>query len=174
MQTNKKKEYALVLFFVVVISTTAFFISKDRAQLETIVPQEQLVLEETDFRVNSGNSILLVGTSTRDEAIKVFPQGKTLGMSTIYKPDNIDCLLTFDEDEKFLQKLHLNSQEIQTYRGIKVGDPFTLVVEKYGPNYSSVGHPGKSSDFDAVYGVGNNIIFQVREDKVKTIILQKE
>ncbi|MDD3267700.1 MAG: hypothetical protein PHX14_00130 [Syntrophomonadaceae bacterium] len=174
MQTSKKKEYGLVIFFVLFIASAAFFIAKDHAQLQTVVSKEQLLLGDEDFIVKVGPNDLFIGSSTREEVLKMLPRGKTLGMSTIYKPESPDCLLTFNEDEEILQKIHIYNQDIQTKRGAKVGDAFTLVTEKYGPNYSSVGYPGKAKDFDAVYGAGNNIIFQVRDDKVKTIILQKE
>lgn len=174
MHRGKKKEYALIIFFVVLIAGAAYYISQDRAQLQTVVSKNQVVLEEQDFLVTIGKNSLSIGTSTRAEVLKIFPRGKTLGMTTIYKPENSDCLLTFNKDEEVLQKIHINSQDIPTYRGIKVGDSFVLVTKKYGPDYSSVGHPGKPKDFDAVYGVGNNIVFQIRNDKVKAIILQYE
>ncbi|MEN6325656.1 MAG: hypothetical protein ABFD18_05550 [Syntrophomonas sp.] len=174
MQKGKTKEYALIIFFVILIAGAAYYISQDHVRLQTVVSKNQVVLDEQDFLVKIGQNNLSIGTSTRDEVLKIFPQGKTLGMSTIYKPKNSDCLLTFNRDEEILQKLHILSQDIPTKRGVKVGDSFTLVKEKYGPNYSSVGYPGKPKDFDAVYGAGNNIIFQVRDDKVKAIILQYE
>lgn len=174
MQSGKKKEYALIIFFVVLIAGAAYYISQDHVKLQTVVSKNQVVLKEQDFLVKIGQNDLSIGTSTRDEVLKIFPRGKTLGMSTIYKPENSDCLLTFNRDEEILQKLHILNQDIPTNRGIKVGDPFALVTEKYGPNYSSVGRPGKPKDFDAVYGTGNNIVFQIRNDKVEAIILQYE
>ena len=174
MQRGKKKEYALIIFIVILIAGAAYYISKDHAQLQTVVSKNQVLLDEQDFLVKIDRNNLSIGTSTQDEVLKILPQGKTLGMSTIYKLESPDCLLTFNKDGKILQKLHIYSQDIPTKRGIKVGDSFALVIEKYGPNYSSVGYPGKPKDFDAVYGADNNIVFQVRNDKVKAIILQKE
>lgn len=174
MQRGKKKEYALIIFFVVLIAGAAYYISQDHVRLQTVIAKNQVMLDEQDFLIKIGQHNLSIGTSTRAEVLKIFPQGKTLGMSTIYKPENSDCLLTFNRDEEILQKLHIFSQDIPTNRGVKVGDSFNLVTEKYGPNYSSVGYPGKPKDYDAVYGTGNNIIFQVRDDKVNAIILQYE
>lgn len=174
MEKGKKKEYALIIFLVVLIAGTAYYISQDQVRLQTVIAKNQVVLDEQDFLVKFGQNNLSIGTSTRNEVLKVFPRGKTLGMTTIYKPENSDCLLTFNKDEEILQKIHINNQDIPTYRGVKVGDPFTLVTEKYGPDYSSVGYTNKPKDFDAVYGTGNNIVFQIRNGKVEAIILQYE
>ena len=96
-------------------------------------------------------------------------------MSTIYRPDNLDCLLTFTEEENILHKAHINDPGLCTSRGIKLGDSMTRVVDTYGKNYASVFESGNQKDIDMVYGYDNNnsIVFQIRNNKVNKIILQK-
>ncbi|MEN6348996.1 MAG: hypothetical protein ABFD08_06325 [Syntrophomonas sp.] len=174
MRPGEKKQYTIIILAVILVAASAYLISRNQEKLQTIRPAQETILEDQDFVIDTGNGILRIGTSPRDEVMKIFPQGKKLGMSTIYRPATVDCLLTFDRAEELLQKMHLYNADLATSRGIKVGDSFSKVVEKYGKNYASVSLPGNTKDFDAVYGKVNNIIFKVNDNKVTTIILQKE
>jgi len=169
-----KKEYRIVLLIVAFAAIIGFISSSHRSKLEVVYPEQNAILTDQDFRIETNNGILQIGNSCFDEVKSIFPEGQILGMSTIYKPKTLDCLLTFTEDENILHKMHINTPVLNTSRGVKVGDPFAKAVEKYGKDYAYVKLSGKAGDFDAVYGNNDNIIFQVRKNSIVKIVLEKE
>ncbi|MBC7075461.1 MAG: hypothetical protein H5T98_05215 [Syntrophomonadaceae bacterium] len=174
LRNLQRKEYYIVLLVVAVAVIIGSAIASSRSQLEVIYPEKETVLSPQDFVIDTDLGTLYIGNSTWNEVKNIFPQGKILGMSTIYRPENLECLLTFSEDENILQKMHIDTKTISTSRGIRLEDPFARVIEAYGENCAYVRLQGETSNFDAVYGNDDNIVFQVRNGKVKRIILQKQ
>lgn len=171
-----KNQYLIIITIVVVVYALGFYIANNQEPLDIMYPSEDTILNNDDFLVSFPKGELEIGSSSWEVVEQVLPEGKILGMSTIYSPQNIDCLLTFTEDENMLCKLHISDASIVTNRNVKVGDEFSVVIGAYGNNYASVSKKGNKTDFDAVYGAdnSNSIVFQVRDNKVSKIILQKD
>mgnify|MGYP007128627125 CR=1 FL=1 len=171
-----RKERIYVLVLVVIVFAVGFYIASLHPQVEIICPPQDTILSEQDYQVKTANGVIIMGKSTWDDVQRIFPQGKNLGMSTIYRPENPDCLLTFSEDENILIKLHIDSPELPSPRGIRVGDAYTAVEEQYGKNYTLIRNTGNNDDFDMVYGKnrGNSVTFKIDYQKVDRIIIQRE
>ena len=171
-----RKEFIVVSIIVVLVFIFGIYISQNQSKLETEYPQQAIELESTDFMLSYNNNTLQIGSSESADVFKVFPHGDMLGLSTIYSPTNLDCLFTFTEHSDILHKVHISDDQLITARGLKVGDSFESVVDKYGNSYAWVHKVGNHEDFDAVYGSDNNccIVFQVRNGLVTKIILQKD
>lgn len=169
-------QYLIIIAIVGAVYAFGFYIANNQDPLEIVYPSEDTILENNDFLVEFASGTLNIGSSSWEEVVQVLPQGKMLGMSTIYSPEDIDALLTFTEEENILCKLHISDPNIVTSRNVKAGDPFSKVIEEYGPNYASVSKQGNKVDFDAVYGTdnGNSIVFQVRNNIVNRIVLQHD
>jgi hypothetical protein len=173
MRKTEKKQYSIVLLLVIFAVLIGLIIPSHRLKLNVSYPHENTTLTEQDFLIETNNGTLQIGCSSFDEVIALLPEGKILGMSTIYKPDNLDCLFTFTEDEDILHRIHINTPALSTSRGIKVGEPFARAIKIYGSNYAKVNLLNESDDFDAVYGTDDNIIFQVRKNNITKIIIEK-
>ncbi|MGI6412160.1 MAG: hypothetical protein ACOXZ5_00550 [Syntrophomonadaceae bacterium] len=175
MKKNIRREYQIVGLIIALAVAVGMFSVSTRPELVLKYPGNFCVLEDSDFALTIDNELLVIGTSTWDDVAQIIPRGKFLGLSTIYQPDNLNCLLTFTEEENILYKAHISDPGLYTSRGIKLGDSMTRVVDTYGKNYASVFESGNQKDLDMVYGSDNNnsIIFQIRNNKVNRIILQK-
>ncbi|MDD3852100.1 MAG: hypothetical protein PHD40_00415 [Syntrophomonadaceae bacterium] len=171
-----RKEFTVVIIIAVLVFIFGVYISQNQAKLVTEYPQQSIELEDTDFMFTYNNNTLKIGSSASADVLKVFPHGEILGLSTIYSPNDLDCLFTFTEHSDILHKMHISDDQIITARGAKVGESFDSVVDKYGQSYASVHKVDNLHDFDAVYGNDNNrcIVFQVRGGLVTKIILQKD
>ncbi|MDD2585526.1 MAG: hypothetical protein PHT79_03750 [Syntrophomonadaceae bacterium] len=173
---QNKKEYIIVIAIVLVVSISAFIISIMHPQVEIRYAEDAVVLNDEDFTVHFSAGIIQIGSSTWDDVVDLLPAGHNLGMSTLYRPDNLGCLLTFTRKENVLSEIHFESPVLATSRGVRVGDKFSQVTKLYGPEYSSVNVKGKNSYFDAVYGdySENCLVFQVKKNQVTKIIIQKQ
>jgi len=171
-----KKEIFGVIVIVLVVYAFGFYISSRAPQIEIIYPEQDTILSEQDYQIETTNGIIIIGKSTWDEVIKVFPDWKNLGMSTIMRPANQGCLLTFSEDENILIKIHIDGTKLTSPRGIKVGDSYTKILEKYGNNFTQVKKVGQDRDFDMIYGLNreNSVTFKISNNIVERIIIQRE
>jgi hypothetical protein len=173
VRSSDKKEYLMVLVLLFIIVVAGLIMSSRHTQLEYKYPKQQTVLNNSDYTVNTGHGLLEVGKASFAEVTDLYPKGRTLGMSTVYSSKN-GCYFTFSKKENILIIAHISTNQASTFRHITVNDPFTLLVKAYGKNYARVNQKGNAADFDAVYGQGNTIIFQVRHNLVKKIIIQRE
>ena len=173
---KNKYQYLIVIAIVVIVYTCGFHIAYDQEALDIIYPEEFTSLATDDFTIKSANGNIIVGNSTFEDVEKAFPNGKILGMSTIYSLGQEDCLFSFTKKENTLNKIHISNNNIATSKGIQVGDSFAKVVEAYGSNYASVSKCNNKTDFDIVYGAEHtsNIFFHIRSETVAKIILQNE
>jgi len=169
-----KKEFFGVLLIVLLAVVVGLWLISDRPVVEIIKAEKEMFLDKEDFYVSTDNGTIKVGESSWEDIKKLFPGGKMLGMSTIYQSKDGDCLFTFSEDENLLVIMHIESGDYATARGIKIGDSFARISEKYGPDCARVIMPNKAEDFDLVYGGEDNIVFQIRDNVVKRIVLEKE
>lgn len=169
---DKKETIIVIAIFIGVISLFLLFTSQ-HAVVETKHPQHELILKQDDFNISSPEGIIKVGLSNWEFISRIFPNGKTLGMSTIYEPENSGYIFTFTKKSNILSVVHISTVEASTFRNISVGDSYKKVVDAYGKNYTQVSLKDQKNNFDMVYGNKNVLIFQIRDNMVKQIILQK-
>lgn len=171
-----KKSNIYVVILVIVVSIIGFYISSRHARVEIFYPEHDTVLTEDDYQVDTGNGILMVGKATWDEAARAYPEGENLGMSTVFRPDIHDCLLTFSKHENILTKIHIDDPALASSKGVRIGDSYTVVQEQYGKYYTQVKKADNKNDFDMIYGKNreNSITFQIRNNKVDRIVIQRE
>ena len=171
-----KREYKYLTIIIIITAIIGLIVRFSQPAVEIAYPESDAILTGQDFTIKTDHSEVTIGISRWEQVISAFPEGETLGLSTIYRPAAHDCLLTFTEDENILNKMHIDSNHYVTNRGIKVGDPFSSVEASYGKNYAQLTTKAKPDYFEAVYGSGNinNIVFQVQDNKVAKIILQHE
>ena len=171
-----KKGNMYVAIILVLVFAFGFYISSRSPGVEISTPEKDTILSEQDYQVDTGNGILTMGKSTWDEVALVYPEGKNLGMSTIFRPKRHNCLLTFSEDENILIKMHIDGDEPASPRGVRVGDPYNLVEEGYGNDYTLIKNTGNDKDFDIVYGENrsNSITFKIKNQRVNRIIVQEK
>jgi len=171
-----KREYAKIAVVVIMAAIIGLIVRFTQPGLEIDYPEQDTVLTMEDFTIKTDQGEITVGVSSWDQVTAQLPGGETLGLSTIYRPPEKDCLLQFTEDENILNKMHIFADRFVTSRGVKVTDPFSAVEVSYGPNYTQIKSKDKPDYFEAVYGSGNNnsIVFQVQDNKIVKIILQHD
>jgi len=171
MRAAEKKETVLVVLIFISAILLCLWYSSRHTDIIRINPDQQTILADNDFIISSPTGSLIVGKSTRDEVKKIYPEGKDLGKSGVYRPSNQDLLLSFSRKENILIKMDIGNCDLSTSRGIKVNDSFDKVVEKYGPNYTRAYDKDKPQIFDAFYGSDKYILFKVDNNVVTKIII---
>jgi hypothetical protein len=159
----------VALIFVAVILMFTLF-SLNHANIIRETPNQQTVLTDNDMMVASSGGKLIVGKSTRDDAMKVFPGGDNLGLSGVYRPKDLDCLLSFSKDDVLI-RMDIGVGDLSTSRGIKVNDSFDKVVEQYGNGYTKSYDEKTPEIFDAYYGSDQYILFKIENNSVKKIYI---
>ena len=173
LHKHKNELYGVSLIVVVVVAVGLFLIS-GRPELEIVRAEQNILLDKEDFYVFNDEKIVKVGEASWENIQMLLPGGKMLGMSTIYQSKEGDCYYTFSEKENMLVIMHIESMNYATARGIKVGDSVAQISEKYGSICDRVIMAKRPQDFDLVYGGEDNIVFQIRDNIVKRIVLEKE
>lgn len=171
MRLTDKKESMLVIFIFITAVLICIMISSHHANIITDYPDQPTVLSENDMQVSAPSGILTVGKSTRDQVMNIYPDGNNLGRSGIYRPNELDCLLTFSRNEDVLIRIDIGLCDLSTSRGIKVNDSFDKVIEKYGKGYIKAYDKDKPQIFDAYYGSDQYILFKVEDNIVKMIYI---
>lgn len=168
-----RREYRAVIVIVILAALIGLYVISTRSALNMEYPDQFLVLADSDFILEYNGHAIQIGQTPGEEVMAVFPEGKMLGISTVFSAGTDKILFTFTEDENIVHKVHIESPNLATSRGSQVGDSFAAVTNAYGDDYAWV-NAGNRKDFDAIYGTDNNrcIVFQVRDDKVQRIILQ--
>ena len=74
-----------------------------------------------------------------------------------------------DIDEYIVSQISLKSRSmLTTYRGVKIGDPLSLLIKKYGPGQEDNSEGEKWIDYQS----GNKILsFQIEADKIINIMM---
>jgi len=172
----KKRDGLIVVMIVAVVSLGAFYVSKTATKVKVVYPEAKPVMNDSDFVVKVADGSLEIGKTDLTKAKELLPNGKDLGMSTVYRSDSPQCILTFDKKQTQLKQLHLLSPDLTTTRGIAVGDPFTKVVQAYGKNYIYTGKAINKADFEAIYqrDEHHSIIFKIRNNIVYNIVLHED
>ncbi|PKM76436.1 MAG: hypothetical protein CVU90_12225 [Firmicutes bacterium HGW-Firmicutes-15] len=171
MRVNDKKETLLVVFIVLTVVSCFLWFSNSDSNVIRENPPQQTILADSDFLLTSPHGTITVGKSTRDEVLKLYPEGKDLGKSGIYRPMDQDILLTFTGKTNILVKVDIGVGDLSSSRSIKVNDSFDKVLDKFGSNYTRAYTEGKPEIFDAYYGSDKYVLFKVENGTVKKIII---
>jgi len=170
--TNAHKKEAWIVALIVLAAVIVFsYISNTHAEVVLEKPPETADLSVSDFTVSTPSGILTIGHTSRSEAMQVYPQGENLGRSGVYRPKDLDCLLTFTKHEDILVRMDLGPGGSATARGIKVGDTFDQVVAKYGSNFTKAYDKVTPNIFDAYYGADRYILFKIEDNIVQKIFI---
>ena len=174
MRKNDSKEIIIVLLIIGLVLAAGLLSSKHQAEM-TIITGKTKALAAADFIIKIGNDNLEVGSSSWSAAAGIFPGGQTLGMSTVYSTAPEEYLLTFTEEDNVLCKADIYTSAISTYRDVTTGMNLEQVQQAYGTNYVQMSQGDDQSNFDIIYGTGNNrIVFNFKNQKVWRIVVQQE
>ena len=170
--TNTHKKEAWIVAFIFVAAVVLFaYISSTHAEVIMEKPPATAVLLPSDFVVDTPSGTLNIGKTNRAEAMQVYPLGSNLGRSGLYRPQDLDCLLTFTKHEDILVRIDLGPGSPNTYRGIKALDSFDEVVAVYGTNFTKAYDKETPNIFDAYYGSDQYILFKVENNVVQKIYI---
>lgn len=168
---SAKKDYIIVATIFILVLTLGFFLSNRHQRLVNEYPAKLAVLETNDFLLHYDQADLLVGQASWEDVTRTYPQGKTLGMSTVYRPQGLQATFTFTKNSNILSKVDITGPGIATYRGVAVNDPFSKVVQQYGSGFIRSYLKDDPKIFDAVFGSKHYIVFHVEDNIVKKIVL---
>jgi hypothetical protein len=166
-----KKEYMVVVIIFIAAVLMFSLISRNHADIITETPNQSAILNDNDMTVANATGNLIVGRSTRDEVMQVYPDGDNLGRSGLYRPKNMDCLLSFSKKEEVLIRVDIGFCDLSTSRGIKANDSFDKVVDQYGDGYTKSYDKKTPQIFDAYYGSDQYILFKIENNLVKKIYI---
>ena len=97
-----------------------------------------------------------------------------LGRSGVYRPANVDAIFTFTRKTNILNKVDMTGPGLSTARSIAVNDSFDKVIDKYGDGFIRSYYKNDPQTFDAVYGKDQCIVFNVKDNIVKKIVIMHE
>jgi len=166
-----KKESWVVVFILIVALLISIILSSNHADIIREIPDQVAILTDNDMMVPTPSGKILIGKSSRDDVMKIYPDGNDLGKSGVYHPSNLDCLFTFSRQENVLIRMDIGVSDLSTSRGIKVNDSFEKVVGKYGNGYTKAYDKNKPQIFDAYYGSDQYILFKIEDNLVKKIYI---
>jgi len=170
MASNRAKEYTAVLVITLMTAALGLYLSNRHDKLVVEKPRQEIALKIADYTFQTSRGPVTVTESSYKEITALYPRGKTLGMSTVYRPDDVNLLFTFTEDSNILTKLDIKTPSAITARNVKVGDSFDQVVKAYGSNYRK-SYLSKSPEvFDVAYGKDNYLVFKINRGIVDKIV----
>lgn len=169
---SHKREYLFIAFVFLLIVGLALQMSSQHQRLETQYPDKLAELAPTDFALGNSTQSLSIGKSTGEEVMLVYPQGKTLGMSSVYRPTGQKNVFTFTKKSDILTKVDIMGPGLLTSRGIAVNDRFEKVVKAYGPGYVRSYAKNTPATFDAIYGLKQYIVFHVKNGIIEKIVIE--
>jgi hypothetical protein len=137
-------------------------------------PDQLSRLNSSDFVIAGTNPVLMVGEANLGDVSLQFPGGKMLGRSGVYRPADINVLFTFTRKTNLLNKIDINGPGLATTRSISVNDSFDKVVEAYGDGYVRSYYKTDPQTFDAIYGEEQCIVFNIKNNQVKRIVILHE
>lgn len=172
MNGSNKKDYLFIIAVLIVVCGIAFLSSNSYQRLVNEYPDQIVQLTADDFRLANTVPPIDLGESTGKEVKQVFPQGKTLGMSSVYRPAGQDNVFTFTKNSDVLTKVDISGSGLTTARGIAFHDSFDKVVKAYGKGYVKSYKKNDPQSFDAIYGEKQYIVFHVKDGVVQRIVLQ--
>lgn len=175
MFKQNQREIKIIAIIIAAAACIGAMVAGSKEPLNIHYPEQFAVLADEDFQLTWQDHTLDIGSTPGETVMDYYPDGYMLGLSTIFSLNKDNILFTFTEDENILHRVHIENPDLPTSRGIRVGDSFESVIERYGSQYAWVDN-GQADDFDAVYGSDNSrcIVFQVRDGLIKRIVLQND
>jgi hypothetical protein len=173
--TSNQRQYVILLMLVALVVVFGLWTASQAPELQVRIPSGGNDIQASDMQIRTASGLVVVGESDSQQVAALFPDGKALGMSTVYFDRSQGCTFTFTKMDK-LKVMHIENPGLATWRGIKVGDTLDpAVIAAYGPNYGYAKKPDSHQAIDVAYGDNDGgVIFQVRDNVVTKIILQKE
>lgn len=172
MKTSHKKDYLFIILVFIGVVGFALLFSNGHQRMENQYPGKLTQLTTTDFSLGITAHPLYVGKSTGEEVLQVYPEGKTLGMSSVFQPAGQNNVFTFTKNSDVLTKVDIMGPGLITSRGIAVNDPFEKVVAAYGNGYVRSYSKNDPATFDAIYGSKQYLVFHVKNGIVQKIIIE--
>lgn len=170
---KKKYKYIIPAIFILAVCL-GILLSDLQHQPISEYPDQLSPLNDADFVIAGTDPALRVGASSLDEVQLQFFGGKMLGRSGVYRPAGLDALFTFTRKTNILNKLDITGPGIETARGVAVNDSFDKVVKNYGDGYVRSYVKSDPQTFDAIYGEEQCIVFNVKDNVVKKIVILHE
>ncbi len=172
MINSSKKDYLFIILVFLLVFVFGILLSNQHQRLVTQYPDKLVELAAADFTLKSNEHTLQVGQSTWDQVRQVYPQGKILGMSSVYRPEGQAFVFTFTKKSNVLTKVDINGSGLATSRGLAVNDSFAKVVAAYGEDYVKSYLKNDPAIFDAIYGSNQNVVFHIKDGVVQRIVLE--
>lgn len=173
MKSEHKKEYFVIILIVVIAAAILYWRSHQPMPITIKNTGTPIILGDEDFTLKTASGSVYVGKSTYEETLAVYPQGKNLGLSTLYRPEGHRILFEFSKKSNILTVVHIEEPGLGTIRGVEVGSSVDQVTAAYGDEYSSVS-TDKPGGLDMVYGEGNKIVFRTENSIVTKIVIQHD
>ncbi|MEN6390642.1 MAG: hypothetical protein ABFD04_09495 [Syntrophomonas sp.] len=173
MKAEHKKEYRIIILIFITLLVIGLWSSMHDMPEYVKQSSQAIVLPPEDFVVQTSGGAIIPGRSTFQEVTALFPQGNTLGMSTIYRPTGQPFFFEFSKKENILTVVQIEAKSLATARGINVGDRLDKVIAVYGENYSSTTMAGAGL-VDMSYGQIDKIIFKIDNQVVSKIVVQHQ
>lgn len=167
------KNYVIPSIFITVFLFAVVFTAMQQQPVNEF-PERLSPLNNNDFIIAGTNPVLQVGEANLGDVSLQFPGGKMLGRSEVYRPADIDVLFTFTRKTNLLNKIDINGSGLATNRAIAVNDSFDKVVSAYGDGYVRSYYKRQPQTFDAIYGEEHCIVFNVKDNIVKRIVIFHE
>lgn len=170
MSKKSWKSYVIPSIFITVF-LIAVVITVMQQRPVSEYPEKLSLLNSSDFVIAGTDPVLQVGEANLGDVSLQFPGGKMLGRSGVYRPADINVLFTFTRKTNLLNKVDINDAGLATTRSISVNDSFDKVVNAYGDGYVRSYYKNDPQTFDAVYGEEQCIVFNVKDNQVKRIVI---
>lgn len=148
------------------------FTSSRYQRLETVYPDQICNLESADLVLQHHSQSIQLGKSTGAEVQAIYPEGQSLGMSSVYRPAGEKIAFTFTKNSDVLTTVDISGPGLKTARGIAVNDSLEKVEQSYGASYVKSYLKRDPQIFDAIYGSETYIIFHINNGIVERIVLQ--
>lgn len=171
MRAAEKRESLLVLLIVIPVVLMFLYISSSAPEVVVIDPPQQTELADQDLILSGPGGSVMVGRTTRDELMNIFPDGQNLGRSGMYHPDGLDLYITMSRKEEVVIRIDIADSGLTTARGISTADSFDEVTQKYGTDYTLAYDAASPQKFDACYGTDQYVLFKVEDNLVRKILI---
>ena len=173
MAKKKIGQYVVpAIFIAVFIFALVFTLMQQRPVSE--YPDQLSPLNSNDFVIANTNPPLEAGIAYIGDVQLQFPGGKMLGRSGVYRPANVNAIFTFTRKTNILNKVDITGPGLSTTRSIAVNDSFDKVIDKYGDGFIRSYYKSDPQTFDAIYGENQCIVFNVKDNIVKKIVIMHE
>jgi hypothetical protein len=172
--SKKRKEQLIISALFILAIGLGLLVSGLQQRPVSEYPDQLSPLNAEDFVLVNTNPHLQLGVASMEEVRQQYPDGKMLGRSGVYKLTHLNAIFTFTRKTNILTKLDITGPGLVTARSVSVNNSFTKVVKNYGDGFIRSYYKNDPQTFDAVYGEGQCIVFHVKDNIVKKIVILHE